>query len=226
MTISIENLFHFIVLLFDLFIAVLVLQLSFRKKLDASVWLLFCYCLFNSLTNFVSEQASNKFNYYLYALFTLIEYSVFAYFIFSNIRKKMFRRIIFYASVSFLAFNIFHTLTSKQKGLDSVPIAIETILLFLFCFYYLYIQMSEIEETFIYNQYQFWIIIGIMVYLGGSFFIYIFANIETLRRTIHEFWFLTYVFYIIKNVLFAIGIFFLRQKAKTVKSNDLYSYLN
>jgi hypothetical protein len=85
--------------------------------------------------------------------------------------------------------------------------------------------MNEMEEIFIYNTYQFWIIIGFMVYLGGSFFIYIFANVVT-AKTRHQFWFLTYVFYIVKNILFTIGLFYLGQKSKSLKHNKVYSYLN
>lgn len=225
MAITIENLFVFIISFFDAFVIIQIFRLSLRKKVNRSLWLLMAYCFINSLVNYTGLYVSSKVGYYLYALYTIIEYCVFAYFILYNLQKKLPKKMIVYASVAFIAFNIYHTLYSKPRGLDSVPIAIETILIFLYCFYYLYVQMSEIEEIFIYNTYQFWIIIGIMVYLGGSFFIYISANVAP-SKTLHQFWFLTYVFYIVKNIFFAIGIFYLGQKSKNLQHTKIYSYLN
>ena len=50
----------------------------------------------------------------------------------------------------------------------------------------------------------FGIVIGIMIYLACSFFFYILASND--RKSISPYWFLTYIFETIKNILFAIGI--------------------
>jgi uncharacterized membrane protein YedE/YeeE len=65
--------------------------------------------------------------------------------------------------------------------------------------------MNNTDNLFIYNKYEFWVIIGFLIYLAGSFFIYIYAN-QLDPKFIYNYWFLTNIFYIIKNVLFAIGI--------------------
>ena len=79
--------------------------------------------------------------------------------------------------------------------------------------------------TFIYNKPAFWIIVGLMLYLGGSFFIYIFANhveIEILEK----YWFLTYLFYILKSILFFIGIILSVKQSKNPHPAKLRPYLN
>ncbi|MFN2439141.1 MAG: hypothetical protein ABR503_08070 [Chitinophagaceae bacterium] len=116
-------------------------------------------------------------------------------------------------SVFFAVFIVCYSSFGNAKGLDSVPIGIETILLFIYSFYYFYEQMNDVTGTFIYNKPSFWIIVGMMLYLGGSFFIYVFTNhIE--RQLLDQYWFLTYLFYILKNILFFIGLMFYTKKSK------------
>jgi hypothetical protein len=78
---------------------------------------------------------------------------------------------------------------------------------------------------FIYNKPPFWIIVGIMLYLAGSFFIYIFANqVET--QILVQYWFLTYLFYILKSILVFIGILFHVNQSKNPHPAKLRPYLN
>jgi hypothetical protein len=228
MAISIENLFFILLFFFDAFVVLQVFYLFIRKKkIDSKLWLLVVYCVSDSLCNSIVNYTSYQVDYYVYGLFTLIEYSVFTLFLLKNLQKKVFKKIITYISAGFILFNIYHTIFSNHRGLDSIPIGIETILIFVYCFYYLYTQMNVVQDAFIYNKYQFWIVIGFMVYLGGSFFIYIFFNILD-RKIVLEYWFLTYVFYIIKNILFAIGIslYGKQRQSKKISHNKVYPYLN
>jgi hypothetical protein len=229
MAISIENLFFYFLYFFD---ALVILQISFlffkKRKIEIQLLLLMIYCVADSLINLISTYTTSyQVDYYLYGLFTLIEYCVFTFFIITNVRTKKFQKLVIYISAAFILFNIYHTIFSNHRGLDSIPIGIETILIFVYCFYYLYTQMNIVQDTFIYNKYQFWIIVGFMVYLGGSFFIYIFFNILD-RKIVLEYWFLTYVFYIIKNILFAIGISLCgkEKQSKKISHNKVYPYLN
>ena len=65
--------------------------------------------------------------------------------------------------------------------------------------------MNDTTNLFIYSKYQFWIILGMMIYLAGSFFIYIFAN-QLAPKDVAKYWFFTNIFYIIKNIFFSIAI--------------------
>jgi len=76
------------------------------------------------------------------------------------------------------------------------------------------------EDTFIYNHYTFWIAVGIMIYLGGSFFFYILINSLTVSE-IEKFGNMTYVAEIIKNLLFAFSIFiYKRHPVNKVKNHS------
>jgi len=143
---------------------------------------------------------------YIQAIYTLLEYSFFTYIFWYNIQKKAFRSIIVIATVLFIAFQIFFVTATPFRRLDSIPIGIETILLFIYVFYFFFEFSKYIKDTFIYNHYSFWIAVGIMIYLGGSFFFYILIN-SLQPHEIEKFGNLTYVAEIIKNLLFALSIY-------------------
>jgi hypothetical protein len=76
---------------------------------------------------------------------------------------------------------------------------------------------------FIYNTSMFWVILGFLVYLAGSFFIYTFVD-EIDRSDIRKFWFITFIFNTIKNLFFSIA--FSLREAKDKSSSNLSSYDN
>jgi hypothetical protein len=117
----------------------------------------------------------------------------------------MFKLIVIILSVSFFLFQVLYFFADHKKKFDSIPIGIETILIFVFIFFFLYEQLKEAKNQTIYSHYFFWISIGLFIYLGGSFFIYILANSFNSKDLI-KYWFFTYVVELIKNLLFATAL--------------------
>jgi hypothetical protein len=117
-------------------------------------------------------------------------------------------RYIIALSVSFISFAIYYYTHTKFRILDSIPIGIESILILIFSSYFFYEEISNPQLLFIYNDYKFWIIAGIMIYISGSFFIYILANqMSKDERSVYLSF--TYVFQGVMNLFFAIGILIL-----------------
>jgi len=143
---------------------------------------------------------------YRQAFYTFLEYSTFTYIFWVNIKNKLFRKFVVIVSVLFILFQFYYVTNTRPQKLDSIPIGIETILIFIYIFYFFYDFSKNVKDTFLYNHYCFWLSVGILIYLGGSFFFYILANnlgdkeVETFEKV-------TYVTEIIKNLLFCIAIF-------------------
>ena len=90
--------------------------------------------------------------------------------------------------------------------LDTVPIGIETILIFIFIVYSFFEFSKNFPGLNAYNSYIFWIAAGILIYLGGSFFFYILID-QLDKNQIDTFGDLTYLAEIVKNALFALALF-------------------
>ena len=78
-------------------------------------------------------------------------------------------------------------------------------------------QMNDTETLFIYSKFAFWIVLGMMIYLAGGFFIYIFTN-QLNTNDIMKYWVFTNICGILRNVFFAIAIITYNTKRETQKS--------
>jgi len=94
----------------------------------------------------------------------------------------------------------------KRTRLDSIPIGIETILTFIFITFYVHEQLKDEKQFFSTMNYFFLVIIGLLIYLGGSFFIYLLAN-NLEYKELKTYWPITYIVEIVKNILFSIAIY-------------------
>jgi hypothetical protein len=213
---TIENLFLFLLYFSDLLIILLFLIYNKKNKKEKILLAITLYCCVDILINCITQIFTTGYiTYVAYSFFTAFEYLIFAWCFWLIIENKVFKKAIAIISTLFVLFLIVYYCTTKPRSIDSIPIGLETIIILLYSFYYLYEQMNNTANLFIYNKYQFWIVTGIMIYLSGSFFIYIFAN-QIDRKLLMRFWFLTNAFYVLKNVFFAIGILIHVKQEKSI----------
>ena len=158
---------------------------------------------------------------------TFIEYGMFAGFIYYQLKSNTAKKLLLISIAAFSIFLvIFNVFFKVETFIDSIPIGVETILILGFGFYFLYEQTNDTTTLFIYTKPAFWVIFGIILYLAGSFFIYIFANYTT-KKIISQYWFVTNIASIIKNIFFCIAIFINAKPSKeSIKYNLELSQLN
>ena len=209
-------------------ILVIIIFLVFIKHLLKERGLVFIliYTVIDLILNYYYRNINNKLYWYLWAAFTLIEYSVFTYFLWTNIKSKTFRSVILLASGCFLIFTVIYNIKTNFQSIDSIPIGIETILIFVYSFYYLYEQMNDTSTLFVYSKYQFWVVIGFLIYLAGSFFIFIFSSKWTSVDFFAKYWYITNGFYAVMNVMFTIAFFMRSKKIKPIKIKQASPFLN
>lgn len=231
---SIEKLFSYDAVVFSyLLLPVLVLLLLFRSrnKMQKSDLLVFLfYGLICFILLFFFWDIPKKDRKFYFAFYTGIEYTIFAYFLWKNITTSKIKSAILVLSVLFYLFQIiylFSILSIKRVKLDSVPIGVETILLFLYILYFFYDFSRKPGNSYIYNHYCFWLSVGILVYLGGSFFFYILIG-HLDDNQIETFGDMTYGAEIIKNILFGIAlIVYSKYPLKSTKEkNEPIPYLD
>jgi hypothetical protein len=131
----------------------------------------------------------------------------------------MLKLTIILLSVTFFLFQIVYYFTPHKHKIDSIPIGFETILVFIFIFFFLYEEFKDVKGIPIYENYFFWISIGLFIYLGGSFFIYLLAN--TLEdEELVKYWFFTYIVEIIKNLLLISAIFVYSKNSNKINDSN------
>ena len=165
--------------------------------------------------------------HYLVSFTTLSEYLLFALFLYFNLKSNKVKNSLLVLTVFYVIFSFFYAFTVKIRTIDTIPIGIETIIILSFSFYFLYERMNEPTTDLIYNDYRFWIILGMMIYLAGSFFIYIFSD-QVDRELFNKYLSLTYIFYALKNILFALGIWIhaKREPQRVKHQKDSLPYLD
>ena len=227
MTKTIENLFLFLIPCSELLFIILLLVFYKRTKTELGLWVIAAYFLADMSLNYaIINNSSLKWERILLTIYTLVEYSLFAWFLWLHIKNKTFKKGIILSIIAFIAFSFIYFSSVEYISLDTVPIGVETILILLFSFFYLYEQMNEPSSLFIYNKYAFWIIAGLMLYLAGSLFIYIFAY-QVDPNVLHQYWLLTNVVSIIRNILVIIAILiYVKQQKNPSPEKHLYPYLN
>ena len=209
---TIENLFVLLAIFSDL-LPILLFAIFFKSiKSKRIIWVLIAFTVFDFITNLsLYYLIPPNYHNFIYPAFTLFECLFFAGFFYYTISKAATRKLILYItqvfSICLLGYYFYlFFIVRNIPVLDSIPIGIESILIFIFSFLYFYEQLNNTSNFFIYSQASFWGVLGILIYLSGSFFIYIFANQLSIQE-LNKYWVITNISSIVKNIFFTIAIY-------------------
>jgi membrane-bound ClpP family serine protease len=101
----------------------------------------------------------------------------------------------------------------SSNHIDSIPITVEYILIIIFCLLFFFEEINEPNVNFIYSTYSFWIIIGILIYSTGTFFL--FMQSENLSDEEWDRWrIINFVFTLVKNIFFSIAILMKKEESQ------------
>jgi hypothetical protein len=180
--------------------------------------------LFFLLNVYYSQILSSLGRNLYYFIYTFCEYSTFAYIMWQSTTNKRFKKLIIILSGLFAIFlSIFYS-TVKISRIDSVAIGIETIILITFIIYFFYLSFKNLNNGNIYDDASFWLVTGILVYLGSTFFFNILGD-SLNQEHFKLYFYYSYFGDILKNILFAVAIFFfsrMKRKANSESFNVPY----
>jgi hypothetical protein len=213
--------------LYSPLIPIVLFLLYFKSTNKTVLWVFFVYSIYaftndNVLIYVQTEYFSNPdlkylktYNRNLLYTFTIIEYLFFSAFFFSVLKSKKIKTSIVVISVLFSAFCLYFILAKAFTKFDSVQTSISGILIIIFSIFYFYEQINSPKMAFIYQDYKFWIVFGILIYMAGNLFLFSYAsNLSNDQRD--QYWIINFVSNIMKNILFALAIF-IRAKQATEK---------
>jgi hypothetical protein len=138
-------------------------------------------------------------------IFTVLELLFFSYFIYLNLKTEIFRRLVLWTALAFIVLPVIFYLTRGNLNFQSLIFSIENIIIIPFCVLYFYEQINKPDTYFIYLSKSFWIILGIIIYMTGTLFVFIYIDSLPPEEQ-DKYWVINLVFNTVKNILFAIGI--------------------
>lgn len=159
------------------------------------------YCLYSFINDLFLLNISQTF---FLSLFTFLEFTSFAFFFWKITPKSNIKLGILISYLVFSSSLGVYYLNGSFSAFDSIPVSTESILIFIYSIFFFYNELSKPQVLFIYNTPEFWIILGMLIYLSGSFFIFSFAD-KISNEDVETFWSLTLIFNALKNLFFSVG---------------------
>jgi len=211
----IEKLFEYIVT-YSYLVLPLLFFITKTKRRDAKI--LAVYGIVFWLLLFVYHDIPKSIRKTAYQpVYTALEYLFFTALFYYNIENKRYRKLIIASSILFITFQVLYVFLFEKGRVDSIPIGVESILIFVYIFLFFLENLKTPGGVYIYNNHCFWISVGLLFYLGGSFFINILANTFS-DEEFKKYWYLNFVADTIKTILFAVAFIFLVKNADNKKN--------
>ncbi len=144
----------------------------------------------------------------LYDIFTTAELVFFCIFFLYTIKTKLGKKIIFLIISCFIIFSLadFFFLT-QNKLFNSTTAGVESFIIISMCLYYFYDELKQVTTDLIYTTKNFWIIIAFLIFLSGTFFLYIYTeNMVQDDSFKRQYSIINSSFLVLKNILFSIAM--------------------
>ena len=151
-----------------------------------------------------------------FRLFTVVEYFFLSQY-FYVVSKNIFpRKVIQWGSLLFILVCIIDFFESKESTFDSKPTGISALLIISYSLVFLFEQIKEPTQVFIYTSRTFWIATALIIYFSGTFFVFLFSQgSNDSPQFENTYSLINYTFSILRNLFFAIAFLIPPEKENT-----------
>jgi hypothetical protein len=183
-----------------------------KRNRGEGLGVIFFYCCFSWLTEsvFFSVLHINIPDYVHDSGFTILEFTVISYFIYTSLHGKRLKWLPVIGALIFYPIAIIN-FTKAQDTFDSIPASIEAIIIIMYCILLLYEQINNPEVLFVYNTKKFWVTIAFFLYFSSTLFLFLYARTFT-QSDYDKYWTINNFFEILKNILFSVS--FIMKKSR------------
>lgn len=189
-----------------------------KKKPQQSrvIFLYLAYSLFNDLaTTIVTYFDVSNGVFFFNSFYTIIEHILILIFFVYSFQSQLFKKIAYSLSALFIIVAIITLYRSfinlDSTKFDSIASSFSSLLLIIYSVYLLYEKIQIPDSTFVYGTFEFWIVVGLMIYFSGTFFLFLQAKNLT-SAEFDVFWKINLVCNILKNIFFAIAFYQLKKQ--------------
>ena len=179
------------------------------KKRETGLFFIFYCVLYSLLADLIINPVirSTSGNAFIpLRIYTIVEFTLVALFLKTVIKSVKVKKGIQISIFLFVIYAIIDLYISKSVSFDSIPSGVSCILTLLFSIYYLYEQIRDPNNLFLYSSPHFWIVVGLIIYFSGTFFVYIFSQSNYDNPEFKaSFTVINASFIILRNLLFSIA---------------------
>lgn len=159
--------------------------------------------------------------YLSFRVFTIVECLTLILYLWLILSSKLAKTALVFLSFGFVTFSVWDLITNRNADtFDSIPTVIECIIIIGFSMFYFYEQLKNPQSLFLYSTPNFWVVVGLIIFFAGNFFIFIYAqsNSESVEFK-NTFGLINAILSFIENILFLIAFIIARKQSKSIKSN-------
>jgi hypothetical protein len=206
---------------FSAILPIIFFLIFLKRNEKGGLWVIFIYCIISFTTDLVSKRLAQHIPpFYLYSFFSIIEYTLFAIFLFLSYKQKNFKNILLLLSLLFYGVvlsNLFRNNTEMQN-FDSPSASFEAILIIVYGIFFLFEQIKDPSIFYIYYLKKFWIVLAFLIYFSSTLFLFLYAATFA-RPEKGTYWIINNIFDIIKNLLFVVSFTMMDKKQEYVPEN-------
>ena len=154
---------------------------------------------------FLSEIFTNE--YLPFRIYTIVEFFLIGLYLRTIIKNTVVKKVIIYLIVAFLLFASVDFYWTKADSFDSIPTGVSCIVILFLCIFYLYEQVKDPENLFLYSSPNFWVVVALIIFFSGTFFLFIYSqnSLKGNAEFQHYFDLINSSFNLLKNLIFSIA---------------------
>ena len=197
----------------------LVLFIVFYKRINKIIELrvIFLYVLISLISDFLLGVFKSNASLIISA-FAICEYAFFSAFFFLCIQNKKFKTLIVVISALNLSIALF-LFYSQKINFDFWAALVTAILIVIYSIFFFYEQVNSPQALIIYQSYIFWIVVGCIIYLSGTLFLFLYTS-DVKDRQNSSLWIINVAFEIVKNVCFSIAFIIARNDNRNIATQN------
>jgi ABC-type Fe3+-siderophore transport system permease subunit len=183
---------------------------------------IFFYCILSFLTDLSYDMLKRTFsNFYVYSSFTIVEYTLFALFLYLCFKEKVFKYILLGCSLIFYGMAFYTLFSQRTADFDSLSASLEAIFIIIYSILFLYEQIKDPAVFYVFYSKNFWIIVAFFIYFSSTLFLFIYAATFTNQQ--HKiYWGINFIFNILKNIFFSISFAMKKTQKNPYPIESLY----
>ena len=187
-------------------------------------WVIFFYSIASLLSDgfLATSEWAAEHKFFLWNIFTFVEYSLLSYFFYLTIKLRIVRLTIIVISIIF--YIVFFSLNrTNHNQYNSLLSFISEVVILALCLIYFISKMKQpVEDSInIFNP-EFLIVIALLLYVACTLFLFIIANHLSVKE-MDEYWIITNYSNILTNILFSTAFLLYRYQNKKSPTRESHS---